>query len=222
MNVRALIIDDHVLFAEAIKPALASSGVEVVGVATTGAEGLRAVAELRPELVLVDLGLPDQSGLSVGRAIAAEHPEVKVLALTALEDPRAVREAIRVGFHGYLTKDTPVARFVQAVHAALGGQVVMPRRLAMRQARSAEEETARLLASQLTAREREVLALLAAGATGREIAARLSISRNTVRTHVQSILTKLQVHSRLEAAVFATKHRLLVEVDASPSALAGD
>ena len=209
MNVRALIIDDHVLFAEAIKPALASEGVEVVGVATSGAAGLRAVAEHRPEIVLVDLGLPDQSGLSVGRTIAAEHPEVKVVALTALDDPKAVREALRAGFHGYVTKDTSASRFVQAVRSTLVGQVVYPRRLAMRPARTAEEETARLLASQLTKREREVLALLAAGATGREIAARLSISTNTVRTHVQSILTKLQVHSRLEAAVFAMKHRLL-------------
>ena len=219
MSIRALIIDDHVLFAEAIKPALASEGIEVVGVATSGAAGLRAVAEHRPELVLVDLGLPDQSGLSVGRAIAAEHPEAKVVALTALDDPKAVREALRAGFHGYVTKDTSASRFVQAVRSALAGQVVYPRRLAMRTARTAEEETARLLASQLTPREREVLALLAAGATGREIATRLSISPNTVRTHVQSILTKLQVHSRLEAAVFAMKHRLLDE-GAPPAAVA--
>ena len=217
MNVRALIIDDHVLFAEAIKPALASAGIEVVGVATTAAEGLRAMAELRPELVLVDIGLPDQSGLVLGRSIVEEHPEAKVVALTALDDPKAVRDALRVGFHGYVTKDTSASRFVQAVRAALAGQVVYPRRLAMRAARTAEEETARLLASQLTQREREVLALLAAGATGREIATRLSISTNTVRTHVQSILTKLQVHSRLEAAVFAMKHRLL---DEAPSSLA--
>jgi len=220
VNVRALIIDDHLLFAEAIKPALAAEGVEVLGVATSGAEGLRAVAEHRPDLVLVDLGLPDQSGLSVGRAIAAEHPETKVVALTALEDPRAVRDAVRAGFHGYVTKDTSTSRFVQAVRSALAGQVVYPRRLAMRGARTAEEETARLLASQLTSREREVLALLARGATGREIAARLAISPNTVRTHVQSILTKLQVHSRLEAAVFAMKHRLVD--DGGPPAAAAE
>ncbi|HWO71850.1 MAG TPA: response regulator transcription factor [Actinomycetota bacterium] len=219
MNVRALIIDDHVLFAEAIKPALASSGVEVVGVATTAAQGLRAVAELRPELVLVDIGLPDQSGLSVGRAIAAEHPEAKVLALTALEDPRAVREALRVGFHGYLTKDTPIARFVQAVHAAVGGQVVMPRRLAAAAtgARRYDDDGVHLLAEQLTRRERQVLALLVEGASGRTIAERLGISHNTVRTHVQSILTKLQVHSRLEAATFAVRHGLVEVPEATPA-----
>ncbi|HXF74161.1 MAG TPA: response regulator transcription factor [Actinomycetota bacterium] len=220
MNVRALIIDDHVLFAEAIKPALASEGIEVVGVATTAAEGRRAVDELRPDLVLVDLGLPDESGLVLGRAIVDRHPDAKVVALTALEEPRAVRDAIRAGFHGYITKDTAAARFVQAVRAALDGQVVYPRRLAMRGGRTAAEENARLLASQLTQRERQVLALLAAGATGREIAARLSISTNTVRTHVQSILTKLQVHSRLEAAVFAMKHRILD--DLPPPAAAGE
>jgi DNA-binding NarL/FixJ family response regulator len=211
MSVRALIVDDHVLFAEALKPTLEAGGVQVVGVATTAEEGLRATAELRPELVLLDLGLPDRSGLEVGRSIVEEHPQVKVVAVTALEDPRAVQDALRAGFQGYLTKDMPTSRFVQGVSAAVAGEVVFPRRLAsrVRGSRSPEEENAVLLASQLTPREREVLALLVEGASGQQIAKRLSISTNTVRTHVQSILTKLQVHSRLEAAVFASRHRLL-------------
>lgn len=198
------------LFAEAIRSALQARGFEVVAIAGTGEEALRATRELRPDVVCLDIGLPDRNGLDVGREILGEDPTVKVLALTALEEPRAVREALRAGFHGYLVKDTPVARFVQAVEAAMGGQVVVPRRLASRVAgaRSSEEEAAALLADQLTPREREVLGLLVEGASGPAIARRLGISPNTVRTHVQSILTKLQARSRLEAASFAVRHRI--------------
>jgi two-component system, NarL family, nitrate/nitrite response regulator NarL len=196
------------LFADAIRSTLESAGLEVVGVATTGGQGLEDVRRERPDLVLVDLGLPDQSGLAVGKQILEDFPETKVLALTAIDAPRAVEEALRSGFHGYLTKDTPVARFVTSVMAAVDGQVVIPHRLApsVAGARSPGEESAALLVEQLTPRELEVLALLVDGSNGEDIARRLVISPNTVRTHVQSILTKLQVHSRLEAATFAVRH----------------
>lgn len=208
---RVLVVDDHMLFAEAIRLALETNGVEVVGIVGSGEEALRAVRRLSPDLVLIDIGLPDQSGLVVGRTLLHEHPNVKVLALSALDDPRAVREALRLGFHGYVVKDTPVARFIQAVDAVVGGQVVVPPLLAPRiaGARSAEEETVALLANQLTPREREVLELLVEGASGQIIAHSLGISPNTVRTHVQSVLTKLQVGSRLEAATFAVRHGIV-------------
>lgn len=182
----------------------------VVGAATTGEAAMRAVRGSCPDLVLVDIGLPDRSGLAVGKAILEECPDTKVLALTAVDDPRTVREALRSGFHGYVVKDTPVEKFVQAVETVIGGQIVVPSRLASRVAgaRTTEEEAVALLANQLTQRELEVLDLLVEGATGQAIARRLGISSNTVRTHVQSILTKLQVHSRLEAATFAVRHRI--------------
>lgn len=208
---RVLIIDDHMLFAEAIHLALEEHGFEVVGIAASGDEALSAVRRWHPDLALVDIGLPDRSGLAVGRAILQERPETKLLALTALDDPRTVREALRGGFHGYVVKDTPVSRFVQAVGSVLGGQVVVPRPLAPRVAGalSAEEEAVALLSNQLTPREREVLELLVEGASGQAIARSLGISPNTVRTHVQSVLTKLQVRSRLEAATFAVRHRIV-------------
>lgn len=209
--IRALIVDDHTLFAEAIRATLEAKGVEVVAVVATGAGALEATAATRPDLILLDLGLPDRSGLAVGADILHEWPETKVLALTALDDPRAVKEAMRTGFHGYLTKDTPVAKFVEAVLAAIGGQVVMPHRLAAHAAgaRSSREREVALMADQLTYRELDVLRLLADGMQGEAIARKLGISRNTVRTHVQSILTKLQVHSRLEAATFAVRHGIV-------------
>jgi two-component system nitrate/nitrite response regulator NarL len=176
-----------------------------VGTAERGDEAVSAALATHPDVILVDIGLPDQSGLVVGHRLLDELPEAKVIALSAVDDRRTIDEALRLGFHGYLTKETPVARFESAVRSVMDGQVIVPRfggRL------SDADADASLLSGQLTAREIEVLGLLVAGASGSEMAARLGISANTVRTHVQSILTKLQVHSRLEAATFAVRHGL--------------
>jgi DNA-binding NarL/FixJ family response regulator len=182
--------------------------MEVLGVATSGREALEQLKELEPDFVLVDIGLPDMSGLDVGREIMVIHPDALVLAVTALNDPDTVGEALRAGFDGYLTKDTPLPQFVKAIESALGGQVVIPRRFAQRAAggMSPSEQSAALLLKHLTARETQVLELLAQGASSTQIATELSVSANTVRSHVQNILTKLQVHSRLEAAAFAVRY----------------
>lgn len=212
---RVLIVDDHKLFAEAISSALSGNGhgMVVLPVATTAKDGLAAASSERPDVVLLDLGLPDGSGVDVGRKILDRCQGVTLLAVTALTDPHMLRETLKVGFHGYLTKDTPIARFVESIHAATNGHVVLPHRLAARAvgARSPEERDAGLLAEQLTNRERRVLEMLVEGARSDMVAKRLSISPNTVRTHIQNILTKLQVHSRLEAAAFAVKHGLVAQ-----------
>jgi two-component system, NarL family, nitrate/nitrite response regulator NarL len=215
---RVLIIDDQKLFAEAIRSALSSNGhgMEVLPVATTAMEGLAAAQANRPDVVLVDMILPDGTGIELGEQILESCPGAVVVAVTALSDARMLREAIKVGFHGYLTKDTSIMRFVESIKSAVNGQVVLPHRLAARAAgqKSVEERDAELLADQLTDRERDVLSLLVKGARSDEIARWLSISPNTVRTHIQNILTKLQVHSRLEAAAFAVRHGLVsVAVD---------
>ncbi len=206
-----LIVDDHRLFSEVIRSTLERMGMEVLESATTGSEGLDVARRERPDLVLVDIGLPDESGLLVGQRILEEMPETKVVAVTSLVDPRAVAEAVRLGFRGYVTKNTPVNQFVSSIRAVLDGNVIMPKHLARQAAgeKSPEEQQAAMLIAQLTDRERQVLQLLAEGMSGVQIAAQLSISPNTVRTHVQSILTKLQVHSRLEAAAFSVRHGLV-------------
>jgi two-component system, NarL family, nitrate/nitrite response regulator NarL len=203
-----LIVDDHVLFAEAISAALREAGMGVSASVTNGRDAIAFLENDHADVVLMDIGLPDRSGLAVGREMLERWPETKLVAVTALDDPRAVDEALEAGFRGYLTKDTPVGRFISSMEAVVGGQVVLPHRLVPTGHRRASDGIA-LLVSQLTTREREVLSLLVEGADGGTIARRLGISRNTVRTHVQSILTKLQVHSRLEAATMAVRHHLV-------------
>jgi len=203
-------VDDHLLFAEAIGQTLKEMGFDEIRVATTAAQAMRDVSEEPPDMVLVDVGLPDGHGIAVGRDIMEQAPGTKVVALTALEDDEAVRDAIRSGFNGYITKNTDPARFRRALESVADGEAVFPHRLTNGSGRSnGNGAPANLLSGQLTERELEVLALLAQGASGREISERLHISPNTVRTHVQGILSKLQVHSRLEAAAFAVRHDLV-------------
>lgn len=208
---RILIVDDHMLFAEAIQLALRDQGIDEVEIATDGEEALRAVGDeaRRPDVVLMDVGLPDRSGIALGAEVVQRWPTVRVIALTALNDRTVMREAMQAGFRGFLTKDAQVSRVVNAIRTVHGGELVIPQVLAAPSSRSGNLD-ADLLARQLTDREREVLALLAEGCTSEGIAGQLGISRNTVRTHVQSILAKLGVHSRLEAAAFAVRHGVVV------------
>jgi DNA-binding NarL/FixJ family response regulator len=103
-------------------------GLEVVGIVTTGADALDAARELEPDLVLIDVGLPDENGIAVGAKLVVEHPETRVVALTALADGNLVREALQAGFSGYITKDTQADMFVRAVQGVLDGQIVVPER----------------------------------------------------------------------------------------------
>lgn len=209
---KVLIVDDHLLFAEAIQVAMRAEGVEDVAIVQDSESALERMRDpgRRADVVLMDLGIPHDGGIAAGARIAGSWPETKVLALTGMKDPVMVREAMKAGFSGYLTKDTPIARLVNAMRTASDGQVVIPRSLArsaMQQKASPDvDDDAALLIGQLTDREREVLQLLAEGATSEAIADAMNIKRNTVRTHVQSILGKLGVHTRLEAAAFAVRH----------------
>lgn len=209
--IKVLIVDDHILFAESIRRTLEAHGLNVLGIAGNEMEALPLARSGQPDLVLMDLNLPDADGAEAAKKIMKDCPDAKVLVVTSLTNPRRVTEIIRDGFQGYLTKDTPLAQFVSAVRAAIDGQVVMPMRVARAVAgnKTQDEQDAALLAEHLTTREHEVLTLLASGATSEVIAEQLSVSLNTVRTHIQNVLTKLQVHSRLEAATFAVKYGIV-------------
>jgi two-component system nitrate/nitrite response regulator NarL len=214
-GVRVLIVEDHKLFGDALRWVLQSRGMQVVGVTTSGEEALAIALGEQPELVLLDIGLPGMSGLSLGKSILQQLPETKVVALTAVAHPQTVKKAISLGFHGYVTLDIPMEQFTASLQAVLTGQVVIPRQLARASSGmfSPEEEVGRALAEQLSLREREILALLVDGLNNQQIAQRLGISQNTARAHAQRILTKLQVHSRLEAAAFAVRHSLVEPTD---------
>jgi two-component system nitrate/nitrite response regulator NarL len=203
-----LIVDDHRLFADAIRAALIADGVESVTAVTCGADAIAEVLREAPDVALVDIGLPGESGLQVGRRILELNARIKVIALTALDSPKLVQEAVRKGFHGFLMKDARVDQFLDAIRAVLDGEIVLPPRPESRAPVRRSESDARdiLLADHLTPRELEVLDLLTAGADTKRIAEQLRVAPNTVRTHVQSVLSKLQVHSRLEAAAFAARY----------------
>ena len=206
---RILIIDDHKMFGESIRSVLEDDGLGVVGSVTTVEQGLEAARDCCPDLVLADVYLPDGCGITMGRRILAENPKTKVLIVTAT-DQLAATELVRDGFVGYLTKDTPLGQFVKCVKAALDGHIVVRQTPIPRsEGRSGEEVSVQLRIGQLTNREKEVLSLLVKGANGLVISNQLSISPNTVRSHIQNILIKLQVKSRLEAAAFAVRYRVV-------------
>jgi DNA-binding NarL/FixJ family response regulator len=203
-----LIVDDHPLFIDAVTPTLIDLGAEEIVVAHTGSEGVQAAKRRELDVALVDIGLPDRSGLSVGREIIDERPRMLVVAVTAVKDAMIARHALKLGFAAYLPKDISLDLFVRGLSGALRGQRLDLSRTGPAALRP-RSRPAVWRGSDLTGRELEVLALLVEGCTGPTIAARLGISRNTVRTHVQSILTKLQVHSRLQAAAFAVDKGLV-------------
>ena len=208
---KVLLVDDHLLFAEALRVTLERDGIEVLPLAQSGETAVGAARGGVPDLAIIDIGLPDIDGLDLGVLLREEHPDLRVLVVTALSSVAALRRALDLGFSGYLTKDTSMERFVAAMRSVLAGEIVIPATLSryVSNTPSQEERLAALKADQLTRREREVLQKLANGSTSDSIAEELSVSRHTVRTHVQNILTKLQVSSRLEAAAFAIRYGLV-------------
>jgi two-component system, NarL family, nitrate/nitrite response regulator NarL len=208
--VRVLIVDDQALFAEAVQVALVDHGLDVTIAHDEETALSRSDEPDPPDLVLIDLGLPSETGLDVGRKMLERCPETQVVALAALHDPAVADEALRSGFSGYLTKETNLAKLVNVIRVVADGGVVVADELVRTPARRlpCDDPEAAMLLAQLTSRELEVLELLSAGRASDDIATALHISRNTVRTHVQGVLAKLGVHSRLQAAAFASKHRL--------------
>lgn len=203
-------MDDHRLFADAVSAALRRARYEVLEPVTTATEAVTAARRQQPDIALVDIGLPDASGVRAGTRILKVSPRTKVIAVTAIDDADVSEEVVRAGFHGHLLKDVKLTELVDAIEQVLRGEVVPPsegRRTNLEA--SSSRPGAMSIGPDLTRRELQVLELLARGVRGREIARTLGIRPNTVRTHVQNILTKLQVHSRLEAASIAAREGLL-------------
>lgn len=213
-EVRALVVDRHRMFADVIRPVLEEVGIHVLASTAISSNATGAARRIDANLVLLDLALPDRSALELGKELLLICPEAKILAVTDTYEARFVKQVIEAGFHGYLTKDVPLAEFVDSVRLALAGTVVVARAAPPRRAAdvAADRTPERLLASQLTPREREVLVLLVQGARSPEMVARLPITQNTLRSHVGNIFSKLGVHSRLEAAAFAARNGVLEDI----------
>ncbi len=185
-----VIVDDHVLFADAVEASLTRAGFDVVAVASNGDRARAAVNVHQPDLVVLDLHLPGSDGVDLGADLLSRHPEVKLILITGFPDAESMKRALSVGFHGFLSKDASMSEFITALRAVMEGNVVLPARFAPRMAgaRSDEEQSAAMLARQLTEREWEILEFLVAGLSSGQIAQSMAISVNTVRTHVQNVL----------------------------------
>ena len=203
MAIRILLADDHAVVRQGLKMFLVlDSELEVVGEAADGAEAVRLARELRPDVVLMDLLMPRMDGIAATAAIRQEMPDVEVIALTSVLEDASVVGAVRSGAIGYLLKDTDADELRRAIKAAAAGQVQLSPEAAarlMREVRAPESPET------LTDRETEVLRLLAEGWANKEIGRALSIGEQTVKTHVSSILAKLGVRSRTQAALYAAK-----------------
>ena len=212
---RILLADEQSLFREALRVVLeAESDLRVVADVR---DGLHAVAEAdrtRPDVALLHAALPNCDGISAIALIKERVPDCKVLVLTDEEDQGALTHALEAGANGYLTKESPVGELVEAVRAVHRGETLVPSRMLGRLfdgliRHRRDQDAAIRLMSRLTRREREVLALLAEGAGNEAIAEVLIISPETARTHIQNVLSKLGVHSRLEAATFVMQNGIL-------------
>ncbi|HEX5504285.1 MAG TPA: response regulator transcription factor [Thermomicrobiales bacterium] len=207
--VRVLLVDDHAIVREGLQTLLAEEpAVAVVGAAATGAEALALAAALRPDVVLMDLVLPDLDGIATTARLRESGAACRVLVLTSYADDRRVRDAILAGAVGYLLKDVLQPDLVRAIRAAARGEAVLhpeAQRWLMRQVAA---PTGPDPLDALTERERDVLRLLAAGRSNKEIAAALHLTTGTVKGYVSAILGKLALADRTQAALYAVRHGL--------------
>ncbi len=212
MTIRILVVDDHSVVRQGLKMFLGlDPELAVIGEAVDGAEAIKKVKELKPDVVLMDLLMPVMDGITAIGIIRRDYPDTEVIALTSVLEDASVIGAVRAGAIGYLLKDTESDELRRAIKAAANGQVQLSPKAAarlMREVRAPDSPEA------LTERETEVLRLLAQGRSNKEIAHDLTIGEKTVKTHVSNILSKLNVPSRTQAALYAVRIGL-VSIDAT-------
>lgn len=213
-QIRVLVVDDHDLFRTGLASLLATQpDIDVVAQASGGHMGVRLASELRPDVVLMDVRMPDLEGPEATREIVERNPDIRVLALTVSSDDRDVAAALGAGACGFMAKDTPIDTVVLAIRAAAQGAVWLSPRaaklvLSRVKDRGYENDPVHEPAGELSARELDVLRLIARGMENAEIAEMLSISPRTAKNHVSNVLTKLGLPSRVQAATYAVRRGL--------------
>ena len=209
-----MVVDDHPMWRDAVARDLAEAGYDVVATASDGAQALRVAGAARPDVVVLDLQLPDMSGVEVTAGLHAIHPAAHVLVLSASGEQQDVLDAVKAGATGYLVKSAGRAEFLAAVGRTAAGDAVFTPGLAglvlgeYRRLAEAPRGNGEAVAPSLSDRETEVLRLVAKGLAYRQIAERLVLSHRTVQNHVQNTLRKLQLHNRVELARYAIEQGL--------------
>ncbi len=209
-TLRVLIVDDHDLFRTGLRNLLEEQGVVIVGEAASGAEAVKIVRELAPDVVVMDLNMPGMGGVDATRHITAIAPLTRVVMLTISEEDNDVMDAILAGACGYLLKDSSIQDLMAGIRAASHGESLISPNIAAKvlqrvRATSTQPEIANTIRAELSDREIEVLKLIANGKDNALIAAELHISPKTVKNHISNILMKLQIDNRIQAAVYAVR-----------------
>src|SRR6476646_5008902 len=207
---RVLLVDDHDLFRTGLRNLLEEQGVHVAGECDNGTDALRAVRELAPDVVVMDLNMPGISGVEATRQISMIAPLTRVLVLTISDQDSDVMDAILAGACGYLLKDASIAELMQGIQSAAVGESLVSPTIAAKvlqrvRASSASHHEAETIQSELSDREIQVLKLIANGKDNAMIAGELHISPKTVKNHISNILMKLQIDNRIQAAVYAVR-----------------
>jgi len=214
--IRVLIVDDHALFRRGLEMVLAQeSDIEVVGEAADGAEAISMAVEMAPDIVLMDVRMPRRGGIDATSAIKEKVPSTKIVMLTISDEEADLFDAIKAGAMGYLLKEISIDEVAADIRAVYNGQSLISPSMASKLLTEFasmiknKDDRPQLPTPRLTDREMEVLRLVAKGMNNRDIAKQLYISENTVKNHIRNILEKLQLHSRMEAVVYAVREKLL-------------
>ncbi len=214
MPMRILVADDHALFRDSLRSLLEAHDLDVVGEAKNGKEAVELAWKLKPDVVLMDLTMPEMNGMEATKRLAAELPEVKVVILTASDDDSNLFEAIKSGAKGYLLKDLESRQFFSLLEGVTRGEPALTPALARKLldefARPRKPARDSWDPDALTEREQEVLELMVTGVTSnRRLAKQLGVSENTVKFHVRNILDKLHLHNRAQVVAYALRHRMV-------------
>ncbi|MEO6206281.1 MAG: response regulator transcription factor [Mycobacteriales bacterium] len=215
--IRVLVVDDHALFRRGLQMVLEQEpDIEVVGEAGDGAEAVAQAAETLPDIVLMDVRMPKGGGIDSCAAVHEAVPSAKIIMLTISDEEADLYDAIKAGAMGYLLKEISIEEVAGAIRAVHGGQSLISPSMASKlltefaaMVKKSDDRAALPATPRLTPREMEVLKLVAKGLNNRDIAKELFISENTVKNHIRNILERLQLHSRMEAVVYAVREKLL-------------